>query len=91
MWSGNVAASLTLCPVAPRAISDTLVRVVGEVVRPHPPVMVATVVYIVLPQQCVGKQNTFFAGLCLGPNLYVTHLRCHGPNVNDKLYVVILL
>ena len=69
MWSGNVAASLTLCPVAPRAISDTLVRVVGEVVRPHPPMMVATVVYIVLPQQCVGKQNTFFAGLCLGPNL----------------------
>ena len=72
MWSGNVAASLTLCPVAPRAISDTLVRVVGEVVRPHPPVMVATVVYIVLPQQCVGKQNTFFAGLCLGRSMRYT-------------------
>ena len=67
MWSGNVAASLTLCPVAPRAISDTLVRVVGEMVRPNPPMVVATIVYIELSRQCITKQNTLFAGLCLGP------------------------
>ena len=50
----------------PRAISDMLVHVVGEMVRSNPPMMVATVVYIVLPQQCGVSQNAF-AGLCLGP------------------------
>ena len=68
MWSGNVAASLTLCPVAPRAISDTLVRVVGEMVRPNPPMVVATIVYIVLCPQC-AVNHTAFTWLCLGPSM----------------------
>ena len=38
----------------PRAISDLLVHVVGEMVRYNPPKMVAIVVYIVLPNNVVS-------------------------------------
>ena len=54
--------SFTLRPVAHRV----MVRWSGEMVRSNPPMMVATIVYIVLCPQCAVNQ-TAFAGLCLSP------------------------
>ena len=57
--SGNVVRQcgcLTyhLSSRTPRAISDRLVHVVGEMVGYNPLMMVATVVYIVLPNNVVS-------------------------------------
>ena len=63
-----------------------------RVVMPNLPMMVATVVYTVLPPQCVVKQTTFFARLCLGPIIrHHTGGVMHLTYSDHKLCVVIIL